>query len=118
MTKRVDRQKVMNHETKDMDSLYKMLAYNMSLEQKNSALSEIGEDHRAMYELDSFEEYYKYHLELASKRPARKFDPNDYAAMKPWEKKENHDKEFKYRPEREAEFFKEFELYGENKKEQ
>lgn len=38
--------------------------------------------------------------------------------MKPWEKKENHDKEYKYRPEREAEFFEEFKLYGENKKEQ
>lgn len=59
-TKRTDRQRKLNHETKDMDSLYKMLAYNMTLEQKNQALAEIGEDGKPMFELDSFDEFYKF----------------------------------------------------------
>jgi len=38
--------------------------------------------------------------------------------MKPWESKENANTPYKYDKEREAEFFEEFKLYHENKKEQ
>jgi len=60
LLKRVDKQRTYNHQTQNMDALYKLISFNMTLEQKSAEkIANKEKDPKAMFELDSFEIFYK-----------------------------------------------------------
>jgi len=74
-------------------------------------INKTRKNNELIFGVENFEEFYKGELQRDSKKEARTIDPNDYVA------KRNSQvvPAFKDKAEKEADYFREFELFKENK---
>lgn len=72
-------------------------------------------NHEIVYGVDSFEEYYKKQLQYDSKREAREITPEDYQYKRGQVEASKAGEGFKTHSEKESDYFREFDLFKENK---
>lgn len=86
------------------------MTYSGMLEKKRRENVSKKKDIDVAYGVHSFEEYYKEELLTDSKRDARPIDPTEYQP-----RKIKQDETFMTTKEREADYFKKYEVYKENR---
>ena len=112
--KRHNEQPEYEKELKNEDALYKFLAYSGVLEKKRREdINKTRKNNDLIYGLENFEEFYKGELQRDSKREPRTINPADYIPRRVDNSKAGEG--FLNSAEREAEYFREFEIYKENK---
>ena len=103
-----------NEELKNEDALYKFLAYSGMLEKKRREdVDKTRKNNEMIYGIENFEEFYKGELKKDSKLAPRTVNPTDYQAKRVDNAKAAEG--FRNSEEREADYFREFELFKENK---
>jgi hypothetical protein len=115
--KRPNEQSDFNQSIKNEDALYKFLAYSGMLEKKRrDDIDKTRKNNEIIYGIENFEEFYKQELQRDAKREPREINSNDYLPKKGRFVDLGKAAEgFKTTAEREADYFREFELYKENK---
>ena len=103
-----------NQELKNEDALYKFLAYSGMLEKKRREdIDKTRKNNEMIYGMENFEEFYKGELKKDSKLEPRPVNPADYQSKRVDNAKAAEG--FRDSAEREADYFREFELFKENK---
>jgi len=115
--KRPNEQSDFNQSIKNEDALYKFLAYSGMLEKKRrDDIDKTRKNNEIIYGIENFEEFYKQELQRDAKREPREINPSDYLPKKGrFVDLAKAAEGFKTTAEREADYFREFELYKENK---
>lgn len=104
-----------NKSIKNEDSLYKFLAYSAMLEKNRRAdLDKTRKNNVITYGIQNFEEFYKRELQTDAKRDPRPVNPEDFQPKRGVDNAKAGEG-FKTQLEEEAEYFREYELYKENK---
>ena len=112
--KTVNKQAEENREVKNEDALYKYLAFCGMLEKnRRENIKETRKSMEIAYGLHNFEEFYKDQLKKDANRDPRHIVPEHYQPKKIDQRKVGEG--FRTTVEREADYFKEFELFKENK---
>ena len=116
LLKKPNEQADFNKEVKNEDALYKFLAYSGMLEKKRREdLNKTRKNNEISFGLENFEEFYKGELQRDAKKDPRPVNAADYLPKRG--APANPAEGFKNTKEREADYFREFELYKENKSE-
>lgn len=114
--KTVNTQAQFNKEVKNEDALYKFLAYSGMLEKKRREdLNKTRKDDLISMGVSDFSEFYKQELQKDTKKAPRPVNPADYVPKRGKVDAAKADEGFKTTAEREQEYFKDYELYKENK---
>lgn len=93
------------------------MAYSGMLEKKRREdIDKTRKNNEMIYGMENFEEFYKGELKKDSKLPPRPINPADYQQKRVDNSKAAEG--FKDSAQREADYFSEFELFKENKREQ
>jgi hypothetical protein len=109
-------QREFNNSVQNEDALYKFLAYSGMLEKKRREdIDKTRKNNTMIYGLETFEEFYKKELQTDAKRPARPINPEDYQPRRGLVEASKAGEGFKTHAEKEADYFREYELYKENK---
>lgn len=112
--KTYNQQPEFNASIKNEDALYKFLAYSGTLEKKRREnLDKTRKNNELVYGVENFEEFYKQELQKDAKREPRSVNPADYQPKRVDNAKAGEG--FLTTAEREAEYFREFEVFKENK---
>lgn len=112
--KKPNEQPEFNSSVKNEDALYKFLAYSGVLEKKRREnLDKTRKNNELVYGIENFEEFYKQELQKDAKRDPRPINPSDYQPKRVDNSKAAEG--FLTTAEREAEYFREFEIFKENK---
>jgi len=105
-----------NKDVKDKDALYKFLTYSGMLEKKRREdINKTRKDNVVAFGIHNFEEFYKEQLLLDAKKPAREIKPEEYKPVRGMDATLMEADVFRNNKEREQDYFKDFEIYKENK---
>lgn len=109
-----------NKELKNEDALFKFLAFSGMLEQsRREDINKTRKNNELIYGVENFTEFYKQELQKDSKKEPRPIDPELYQQRRGTETDAAKIGEgFKTHADKEADYFREYELFKENKKEQ
>ena len=115
--KHPNKQREFNKEVKNDDALYKFLAYSGTLEKtRREDINKTRKNNEIVFGIETFEEFYKQELQKDFKREPRPVNPEDYQPRRGvFTDPKAIAEGFQTTAEREANYFKEFEIYKENK---
>ncbi len=112
--KQKNEQPEFNKNIKNEDALYKFLAYSGMLEKKRREnLDKTRKTNELVYGIENFEEFYKGQLQRDAKRDPRKIIPEEYQPKRVDNARAGEG--FRTTAEREADYFREFEVFKEGK---
>ena len=112
--KRYNEQPDFNSQLKNEDALYKFLAYSGMLEKKRRAdIDKTRKNNELVYGIENFEEFYKQELQRDAKREPRQINPAEYAPKRVDNSKAHEG--FRTTAERKEDYFREYEIFKENK---
>ena len=96
--------------------MFKFLTYSGMLEKKRREnLQQTKKDDVIALGVHNFDVFYREQLMKDAKKPPREVKPEEYKPKRGLELLESQRAVFKSTPEREADYFREFEIYKENK---